>query len=52
MLQHDQRLAGMREGEGATAMELFDEYLEDLRVKGPEAYAGVEPAPPPPVQAP
>ena len=51
MLQHDQRLAGMREGEGATAMELFDEYLEELRLKGPEAYHGVEPAPAPPVQA-
>jgi len=49
MLQHDQRLMGMREGEGATAMELFDEFIEELRQKGPEAYAGVEPAPPPPV---
>ena len=30
---------------------LFDEFIEELRIKGPEAYAGVEPAPPPVVQA-
>ncbi|CAK9085835.1 Adenosine deaminase (Adenosine aminohydrolase) [Durusdinium trenchii] len=51
MLQFDQRLQGMREGEGATGMELFDEFIEELKLKGPEAYAGVEPAPPPVVQA-
>jgi len=48
MLQGDQRIAGLREGEGAVAMELFDEFVEELKVRGPEAYAGVEPAPPPP----
>ncbi|CAK9078825.1 unnamed protein product [Durusdinium trenchii] len=52
MLQFDQRLQGMREGEGATGMELFDEFIEELKLKGPEAYAGVEPAPPPVVQEP
>lgn len=44
----DQRIAGLREGEGAVAMELFDEFVEELKLKGAEAYAGVEPAPPPP----
>ncbi|CAJ1427974.1 unnamed protein product [Effrenium voratum] len=32
-------------------LRLFDEFLEELKLKGPEAYAGVEPAPPPAVQA-
>eukprot|EP00931_Biecheleriopsis_adriatica_P007640 TRINITY_DN108905_c0_g1_i1.p1 TRINITY_DN108905_c0_g1~~TRINITY_DN108905_c0_g1_i1.p1 ORF type:complete len:547 (+),score=178.60 TRINITY_DN108905_c0_g1_i1:239-1642(+) len=44
MLQKDQRFGSIREGQGATAMELFDEFLEELKAKGPDAYAGVEPA--------
>jgi len=43
-LSNDQRFSSMREGTGATAMELFEEFLEDLKVRGAEAYAGVEPA--------
>jgi len=43
-LSKDQRFSSMREGTGATAMELFEEFLEDLKVRGAEAYAGVEPA--------
>mmetsp|Transcript_73471 Transcript_73471/g.132300 ORF Transcript_73471/g.132300 Transcript_73471/m.132300 type:complete len:541 (-) Transcript_73471:163-1785(-) len=44
MVETDQRYTALREGQGATAMELFDEFLEDLRVNGPAAYAGATPA--------
>lgn len=44
ILESDQRCTAIREGQGATAMELFDEFIEDLSRRGADAYAGVLPA--------
>jgi len=55
MLSSDQRLMCLRDGQGATAMELFDDFIAELKVKGAALYEGVEPlyAPEPaPVQEP
>jgi len=55
MLSNDQRLTCLRDGQGATAMELFEDFVEELKVKGPALYEGVEPAyapDPPPIQEP
>uniref|UniRef100_A0A7S0B6J5 Uncharacterized protein n=1 Tax=Pyrodinium bahamense TaxID=73915 RepID=A0A7S0B6J5_9DINO len=38
--ENEPRRAALHDGPGATAMELFDEFLEDLRLRGAEAYAG------------
>mmetsp|Transcript_121878 Transcript_121878/g.272417 ORF Transcript_121878/g.272417 Transcript_121878/m.272417 type:complete len:578 (+) Transcript_121878:2-1735(+) len=40
-IDSDSRFNALREGPGATTMELFDEFLEDLRQNGPAAFAGV-----------
>jgi len=55
MLSSDQRFMCLRDGQGATAMELFDDFIAELKVKGAALYEGVEPlyAPEPvPVQEP
>jgi len=41
LADNDPRLVALQEGPGATAMELFDEFQEDLRRDGPELYLGV-----------
>jgi hypothetical protein len=42
-VKDDPRLVALREGPGATAMELFDGVIEDLRTLGAEVYLGVKP---------
>uniref|UniRef100_A0A7S2HEX4 Uncharacterized protein n=1 Tax=Zooxanthella nutricula TaxID=1333877 RepID=A0A7S2HEX4_9DINO len=39
----DPRFVGLQESTGSTAMELFSEFQEDLRVNGPELVLGVVP---------
>lgn len=51
LIETEPRFTAMREGPGATATELFDEFQTELRLKGPLAYEGVTVTPKETVEA-
>jgi len=45
LAENDPRYVSLQEGTGATAMELYDEFMQDLEARGPEAVLGGLPKP-------
>jgi len=51
LVEGDPKFMALQEGAGATAMELYDEFIEELARDGPEVFLGVVPGSQPPPEA-